>query len=114
MKIRVLSQTKTLLHGVIILAEPIIPSSLFSLYQIKMWPSNLPVFVARQISDILFRRRVTVAVLKADTSRGRVGHLRRGHRELHVAVFREIFGNLVVGSESHTAYQLMRGVRAWK
>jgi len=70
--------------------------------------------VARQISDILLRRRVTVAILEADTSRSCMRYLCRRHRELHVTVFREIFGNLVVGSESHTANQLMRSVRAWK
>lgn len=70
--------------------------------------------MTRQISDVLLWRRVTVAVLEADASRGRVRYLRRRHRELHVTVFREIFRDLIVGGESHTADQLMRRICAWK
>ena len=58
----------------------------------------VPVLVSRQIPDVFLRRVVAVVVLKADAPCRRVGHLGRWHRELHVTIFGQIFGDLIVGS----------------
>lgn len=73
---------------------------------------NLPILVTGQIAHVLFGRIVRIRVLHTDGAHRHMRHLCGRHRELHITVWRQLFGYLIVARQCHAYNQLMRCVGA--